>query len=205
GTGYAVSLALDLVEDDDTVLVLNGDIPLIRKSSIEDFVNFHQKNNNSCSVLSTILEDPSTYGRVVRDNDNLFYKIVEHKDANEEELNIQEINTGIYAFKGIDLKESIKLIDSNNSQNELYLTDCIQILKDQDKKVGAFVGEDASEFYGINNKRELSRAEKILRRRVNNAYMEEGVIMETPEIITIEPGVEIGRDTVISGYVKILG
>lgn len=205
GTGYAVSLALDLVEDDDTVLVLNGDIPLIRKSSVEDFVNFHQTNNNSCSVLSTILEDPSTYGRVVRDNDNLFYKIVEHKDANEEELNIQEINTGIYAFKGIDLKESIKLIDSNNSQNELYLTDCIQILKDQDKKVGAFVGEDASEFYGINNKKELARAEKILRKRVNDSYMEKGVIMETPEIITIEPGVEIGRDTIISGYVKILG
>lgn len=205
GTGYAVSLSLDLISDEDTVLVLNGDIPLIKKSSIESFLAYHIKESNSCTVLSTLLDNPSGYGRIVRDNNNLFYKIVEHKDANKEELQINEINTGIYAFKGVDLKESIKLIDSNNSQNELYLIDCIQILKDKSKKVGAFIGDDAREFYGINNKKELSNAEKILRMRVNDYYMESGVIMETPEIITIEPGVEIGRDTVISGYVKILG
>lgn len=205
GTGYAVSLALDLIEDEDNVLVLNGDIPLIKKTSIEKFMEFHKENNNACSVLSCLLENPKTYGRIVRDNDNLFHKIVEDKDASPEELKINEINTGIYAFKGKDLKESIKLIDSKNSQNELYLTDCIQILKNNGKKVNAFIGEDPSEFYGINNKKELARAEKILRKRVNDAYMEDGVIMETPDIITIQPGVEIGKDTVISGLVKILG
>lgn len=205
GTGYAVSLALDEIDDDDTVLVLNGDIPLIRKESIKNFLDYHKKENNSCSVLSTLIDDPSGYGRIVRDNNSNFIKIVEHKDANDIELSINEINTGIYAFKGINLRQSIELIDSNNSQNELYLTDCIKVLKDKSKKVGAFISKDPNEFYGINNKKELAIAEKILRKRINNFYMESGVIMETPEIITIEPGVEIGSDTVISGYVKILG
>lgn len=205
GTGYAVSLALDNISDDDIVLVLNGDIPLIRKSSIKDFLDFHKIEKNSCSVLSTMVDNPKTYGRIVRDNDNLFYKIVEDKDANEDELKINEINIGIYAFTGIDLKESISLIDANNSQNELYLTDCIEILQEKSKKIGAFIGQDPTEFYGINNKKELSIAEKTLRKRINDSYMEEGVIMETPEIISIEPGVEIGKDTILSGYVKIFG
>ncbi|MDD7306300.1 MAG: bifunctional UDP-N-acetylglucosamine diphosphorylase/glucosamine-1-phosphate N-acetyltransferase GlmU [Peptoniphilaceae bacterium] len=206
GTGYAVSLALDLINDDDIVLVLNGDIPLIKKESIERFLTYHKKENNACTVLTTFLKDPKGYGRIVRDKNGFFYKIVEDKDASKEEINIKEINIGIYAFNGLDLKESIGLInDSNNSQHELYITDCIQILKNKDKKVNAYISEDYTEFYGINNKYELQRAEKILRRRVNKAYMEEGVIMETPEIITIEPGVKIGKDTIISGYVKILG
>ncbi|MGO3018911.1 MAG: bifunctional UDP-N-acetylglucosamine diphosphorylase/glucosamine-1-phosphate N-acetyltransferase GlmU [Anaerococcus sp.] len=205
GTGYAVSLALNEIEDNDTVLVLNGDIPLIRKESIKSFLNYHINENNSCTVLSTLINNPSGYGRIVRDNASNFMKIVEHKDADDKELLINEINTGIYAFKGINLRESIGLIDSNNAQNELYLTDCIKILNENSKKVGAYIAEDSNEFYGINNKKELAIAEKILRKRINDFYMDNGVIIETPEIITIEPGVEIGFDTVISGYVKILG
>lgn len=205
GTGYAVSLALDLVNDDDDVLVLNGDIPLIKKDSIEKFINFHRSKSYACSVLSTLVDDPKGYGRIVRDKQNLLYKIVEDKDTSEQEAKIKEINTGIYAFNGKKLKESIGEIDSKNSQNELYLTDCVEILKNENNKVGAYLGEDPSEFYGINNKKELVRAEKILRTRINDSYMEDGVIMQTPDIITIEPGVEIGKDTVISGYVKILG
>lgn len=205
GTGYAVSLALDKISDEDTVLVLNGDIPLIRKTSIEKFLDYHISKDNACTVLSTLLENPRGYGRIVRDKSDNFIKIVEDKDANNKELLINEINTGIYAFRGEDLKKSLSLIDSDNSQNELYLTDCIKILKDKSMQVDGYISKDPSEFYGINNKKELAKAEKILRKRVNDSYMEKGVIMETPDIITIEPGIEIGKDTVISGYVKIIG
>lgn len=205
GTGYAVSLALDEIDDKDTVLILNGDIPLITKKSIENFIKYHEKEENSCTVLSTVVQNSTGYGRIVRDENSKFIKIVEHKDAKKNELLINEINIGIYAFKGEDLKKSITLLETNNSQNELYLTDCVKILKNKSLKVGAFLSENSSEFYGINNKKELSEAEDILRKRINDEYMQEGVIMQTPDIISIEPGVKIGRDTVISGYVKITG
>lgn len=205
GTGYAVSLALDEVSDKDTVLVLNGDIPLITKKSLESFIDFHKRNDNSCSVLSTVFEKPAGYGRIIRDKGFNFLEIIEDKDCSDVQKEIAEINIGIYAFNGKDLKEAIKKLDNNNSQNELYVTDCIGIIKDSGKKIGAFKASDPSQFYGINNKYELAKATAILRDRVNKSYMLNGVIIETPDIVTIDPSAKIGIDTVISGPVKILG
>lgn len=205
GTGYAVSLALDKIDDNDDVLILNGDIPLILKDSIEKFMNYHIENENSCTILSTLLEDPTGYGRIIRDDNGKFLKIVEEKDTNPDQKLVKEINIGIYAFKGSKLKESIKKIDTNNSQNELYLTDCLGILNEMQEKVGVFVDKDPNQFYGINNKLELERASKILRQRINNEYMLSGVIIEFPDLVSIEKGVSIGIDTEISGNVKIYG
>ena len=205
GTGYAASLAIDHIEDDDSVLVLNGDIPLISKESLEEFVKHHEETSSNVSVLSTLIENPKGYGRIVRSEDGVFTQITEDRDLMDEQKSIKEINTGIYVFKGKDLKESIKEIDTNNDQNELYLTDCISIISEAGNKASAFLNENSDLFYGINNKKELADATRILRKRINDSYMLEGVIIETPEQVTIEPGVKIGRDTVISGNVKILG
>ncbi|MDU3153595.1 MAG: UDP-N-acetylglucosamine diphosphorylase/glucosamine-1-phosphate N-acetyltransferase, partial [Anaerococcus hydrogenalis] len=118
---------------------------------------------------------------------------------------VNEINVGIYAFKGKDLKESLKKIDTNNSSNEYYLTDCIEILNNDGKKVESFVACDPDQFYGINNKKELAYAAKLLRERINEYHMLNGVIIENPSIVNIEKDVKIGKDTIISGPCKILG
>lgn len=205
GTGYAASLALYEISDDDQVLVLNGDIPLITKSSLEEFISNHIKSNNSASVLSTKVVNPASYGRIIRDDKGEFIGIVEHKDLKINQDIINEINTGIYIFKGYDLKESISKLDTDNEQSELYLTDCIEILYNDGKKVMAFTANDPDEFYGINNKKELVQAKKILQRRVNENHMLNGVTIEDPEMTVIDPEAKIGMDTIISGPVKILG
>lgn len=205
GTGYAASLAIDNIDDNDQVLVLNGDIPLITKDSLKEFINNHVANVNSASVLSTRVSNPFAYGRIIRDESGEFIGIVEQKDLKLNQDIIDEINTGIYIFKGDDLKNALSKLGTDNTQNELYLTDCIEILHNEGKKVMAFTASDPEEFYGINNKKELAEAAKILQKRVNDNHMINGVIIETPETVFIDPRVEIGRDTVISGPVKILG
>lgn len=204
GTAYAVSMVLDLLDDNDNVMILNGDIPLITKQSLIDFINFHNKHSNSLTVMSTKINDPSGYGRIIRE-DGKFKKIVEQKDASYEQLLINEVNVGIYAFKAFDLKAAIKKIDKNNESNEYYLTDCIEILVKDDKRVESFTANDSYQFYGINNKIELADARKILVKRINNYHMLNGVIIENPDIVSIEKDVKIGRDTIISGPCKILG
>lgn len=205
GTGYAASLAIDQIADDDQVLVLNGDIPLITKASLKEFVENHVEANSNASVLSTRVLNPKSYGRIIRDDNGDFIGIVEHRDLDISQLVIDEINTGIYIFKGQDLKEALAKLDTNNDQSELYLTDCIEILYNAGKKVMAFTASDADEFYGINNKKELAEAKKILQKRVNENHMLNGVIIENPEMAIIDPEVKIGMDTIISGPVKILG
>ncbi|MDU5229095.1 bifunctional UDP-N-acetylglucosamine diphosphorylase/glucosamine-1-phosphate N-acetyltransferase GlmU [Anaerococcus octavius] len=205
GTGYAASLALNEISDNDQVLVLNGDIPLITKSSLEEFISNHIENDNSASVLSTKVKNPINYGRIIRDDSGDFIGIVEHKDLKLNQDIINEINTGIYIFKGSDLKLALSKLDTNNEQSELYLTDCIEILYNDGKKVMAFTASDPDEFYGINNKKELAEAKKILQKRVNENHMLNGVVIEDPEMAIIDPEVIIGKDTIVSGPVKILG
>ncbi|WP_394011559.1 bifunctional UDP-N-acetylglucosamine diphosphorylase/glucosamine-1-phosphate N-acetyltransferase GlmU [Anaerococcus cruorum] len=205
GTGYAASLAIDEISDDDQVLVLNGDIPLITKASLKEFVENHVETNSNASVLSTRVLNPKSYGRIIRDDNGDFIGIVEHRDLDISQLVIDEINTGIYIFKGQDLKEALAKLDTNNDQSELYLTDCIEILYNESKKVMSFTASNADEFYGINNKKELAEAKKILQKRVNENHMLNGVIIEDPETAIIDPEVKIGMDTIISGPVKILG
>ena len=205
GTGYAASLASDQIEDSDTVLVLNGDIPLITKASIKEFIENHQQSKSKASVLSTKVLNPVGYGRIIRDDKGEFIGIVEHKDLKLAQTSIDEINTGIYAFNGKEFKDSVNSLSSDNEQNELYLTDCIEIIYSKGEKVMAFTANDPNEFYGINNKKELAEASKILRKRINDNHMLNGVIIENPEIAYIDPSVKIGQDTIITGPVKLLG
>lgn len=205
GTGYAVSLALEEIADDDTVLILTGDIPLITGKTLKSFVDYHKDYKSIATVLTATIEDPTGYGRVVKDEQGNMLKIVEHKDCSEEELEIKEFNSGIMALQGKALKDSISKLDTDNEQGELYLTDIFEILREEGGNISTFLIDDVEEVYGINSKLQLAEAEKIMKRRVNEKFMIDGVVMEDPERTFIEPGVEIGRDTYIGSGVRIFG
>ncbi|WP_297376689.1 bifunctional UDP-N-acetylglucosamine diphosphorylase/glucosamine-1-phosphate N-acetyltransferase GlmU [uncultured Helcococcus sp.] len=205
GTGYAVKLAEDFIGDNDNILVLTGDVPLISKETIVGLMDKHNKENNLATVLTADFEDPSGYGRIVKNENGQFQKIVEHKDCSPEELEVKEINSGIQVFNGEKLKYALNKLDTNNSQGELYLTDVFDILQEEKGKIDTYKLSDNEEIMGINDKIQLAQVEKVMRRRINESYMRDGVILENPETITIEKGVKIGRDTIIEQNTKILG
>ncbi len=205
GTGYAVSLVLNEIEDNDKVLILTGDTPLIKGETLEKFMDYHNSNNNTATVLTAEIEDPTGYGRIVKDTDGSLLKIVEHKDCNEEQLLIKEFNSGFMAINGDALKNSINKLDQDNTQGEMYLTDIFEIIREEGKKISTFLIDDVEEVYGINSKVQLSVAEEVLRKRINEKFMSEGVIMENPSNIFIEDSVIIGKDTEIRSGVRITG
>ncbi|MFM1524379.1 MULTISPECIES: bifunctional UDP-N-acetylglucosamine diphosphorylase/glucosamine-1-phosphate N-acetyltransferase GlmU [Helcococcus] len=205
GTGYAVKLAESHIDDDDKILVLSGDVPLIQSETIKNMINYHIEVQNDATVLSAIFENPFGYGRIVTDSKGKLVKIVEHKDANDNEILINEINSGIYLFNGERLKYALSKLDTNNAQGELYLTDVFEILKQDKSNISTYNVKDNNEIKGINTKVQLSEVEKIMRKRINDEYMLNGVILENPETTTIQKGVKIGKDTIIESNVKILG
>ena len=205
GTGYAVSLALDEVSDEDTVLILTGDTPLIKGSTLKDFVNYHNDNDNVATVLTAVAKDPTDYGRIIKDEEGYFLKIVEHRDCTPEQLKIREYNSGLMVLKGKALKDAISRLDRDNDQGEMYLTDIFQIIREDGEKISTFLIGDEMEVHGINSKLQLSQAQEMLRQRINTKFMKEGVVMENPSNIYIEDSVKIGRDTTICSGAKITG
>lgn len=162
GTGNAVLVAENnLIDADYSVLILAGDVPLLRAKTLLNFIERHNLNKSECSVLSTNAPNPTGYGRIVRDKDGNFLKITEHKDANENELKISEINSGIFLVNSKILFESLKKISNNNTQKEYYLTDIIEIMKNDNRKVFAFDCAEFNELQGINTTEELLKAEKF--------------------------------------------
>ncbi|MBP2025963.1 bifunctional UDP-N-acetylglucosamine diphosphorylase/glucosamine-1-phosphate N-acetyltransferase GlmU [Peptoniphilus stercorisuis] len=197
GTGFAVKQAVGDFDDNDTVVVLNGDTPLIREQTLDGFLQFHEQGHFSCTILTADLKDPTGYGRIVRDDDAKIVKIVEQKDASEKEKLIREINSGIFAFNGGDLKRALESLDTDNAQGELYLTDVVKILVSEKKKIGGFKLRDKREILGVNNREHLSNCTEIMKERVNKKFMENGVTLIDPNNTYIEPSVEIGFDTII--------
>ena len=196
GTGHAVKCAIDFLKGKKGVVgVFAGDAPLIKPETIEKLFETHNENNNQATLLSSIVEDPTGYGRVVRDGEEVL-KIVEHKDCTEEELKINEMNAAIYCFDIESLLNSLEKLSNDNKQGEYYLTDVIGILKNEGKKVGA-LSIDYEETIGVNSRVQLAEAENILRKRINNRHMENGVTLIDPNSTYIGDDVEIGRDTVI--------
>ncbi|WP_281703637.1 bifunctional UDP-N-acetylglucosamine diphosphorylase/glucosamine-1-phosphate N-acetyltransferase GlmU [Parvimonas micra] len=205
GTGYAVQLAVDEIRDDDSVLILSGDTPLIKGETLQKLLEEHIAMNSKATVLTAFINDTTGYGHIIKDNNGKFLKIVEDKDATIEEKRVKEINSGIYVFNGRALKNSITKIDQNNVQNELYLTDAIKVLVQDGEHVSTYKLDDIEEIYGINSKLQLFEAEKIMRYRINSEYMKNGVIMENPENTVIEKGISIGIDTFIGSGARIFG
>lgn len=203
GTGHAVKMAKDYIDDEDTVLVLCGDTPLIKEETIKKLFDYHKDNKYHATVLTTIIENPTGYGRIIRDENDDLLKIVEQKDATDKEKETKEINSGIYCFNGKSLRESLELIDNNNAQSEYYLTDTIKIIREKGNKVGAFNGSKIEELMGVNSRVELSKAEQIMKQRINELHMVNGVTIIDTTSTYIECDVEIGNDTIIYPGVMI--
>lgn len=196
GTGHAVICAKEFLKDKKGVVaIFTGDTPLIKQETIERLVENHINNKNAATILTALVEDPTGYGRIVR-KDNQVLKIVEHKDCNEEELKINEMNSGIYCFDIELLVDALEKLNNNNEQGEYYLTDIIEILKSQNKPIGAVI-TDYEETIGVNSRIQLAQAEEILKNRINLKHMENGVTLIDPKTTYIGIDVEIGKDTII--------
>lgn len=206
GTGHAVMQAGEYIKNTDGyVVILNGDTPLITADTIKNAVEYHKNNANSATVITAILDNSTGYGRIVRDENDSVLKIVEQKDANEKELEIKEVNSGMYVFNAPELSYALEKITPNNAQGEYYLTDTLSILLESGKKIGAFVLDDNDEIRGINDRLQLSEAEKIMRRRINVSHMISGVTMIDPDNTYIESSVVIEPDAIIEPNVSLLG
>ena len=164
GTGHAVMMAEPLLAGfDGDLVVLCGDMPLVRPESIKGLIDERHKFNAAAVVLTTILEDPACYGRILRDNDAFLKAIVEYRDADDNIRKIKEVNTATYCFDWKELKPILSRLDDNNDQREYYLTDSIAILVNNGRKVSALVAADPAEGFGINSEDELSAVEKLLK------------------------------------------
>ncbi len=198
GTGHAVLQAEQEITkaECETVLVLNGDMPLITADTLQKAYAFHKEKQNSVTVVGASFEQPDGYGRLIIENGTLT-GIVEHKDATEDQKKIQEINAGIYFFETASLLAALSKLTNNNAQNEYYLTDTIEIIRSENGKAGAYIVEDKKEISGCNTRAELAYADKVMRLRINRMLMDQGVTIINPENTYIEQGVQIGKDTII--------
>lgn len=198
GTGHAVKMGASFFENQEIdVLVLYGDTPLISSKTMTDFIKYHRENDFAASLISTKVSDPTGYGRIVRDASDLFTRIVEHKEATEEEMAIDEINSGICLFKATLLSEYLDRLKNNNAQGEYYLTDVFEALKNDAHSIGAFIADNPDELMGINNRVQLAEAEVYAQQVIIKKHQENGVTILSPCATTIERDVIIGMDTVV--------
>lgn len=206
GTGHAVMQAQELLGGKQgTTLVITGDTPLLTAETLKNLFDYHQGKNASATILTAHAEDPTGYGRIIRDHVGIVERIVEQKDASEEEARVQEINTGTFCFDNELLFEALAKTDTNNTQGEYYLTDIIEILKKEGKAVAAYQMADFDEAMGVNDRVALSTANKIMHRRLNEMHMRNGVTFIDSDTTYIDEGVVIGSDTVIEAGVTIKG
>ncbi len=208
GTGDAVNAAGEFLENVDSILlVLSGDVPMISSETLKALIQKHNKQHGAaCTVLTVRLKDPHGYGRVIRDESGSFEKIVEQKDATDEEKQIDEINSGIYCFDTKKLFAALAKVSNNNAQGEYYLTDVPSILREQGDDIAIFQCEDANEIEGVNDRRQLAKMEKTIRRRtVKKLMMESGVTFVDPKAAYISGRAKIGRDTIIYPNVTVEG
>ncbi len=198
GTAHAVIQAKEMLAGKKgTTIVVCGDTPLIRAETMEALFNHHQELAAKATILTARIEDPTGYGRIIRNESGLVEKIVEHKDATEAERAINEINTGTYCFDNEALFEALLKVSNDNVQGEYYLPDVIEILKEQGEIVTAFQTDKFEETIGVNDRIALSTAERIMRKRINEDHMRNGVTLIDPDNTYIETDVQIGQDTVI--------
>ncbi len=197
GTGHAVMCAKEFLKNKEGyVAIFTGDAPLIQKSSIEKLMKFAEDGEFDGVVLTALLENPFGYGRIIRDEIGEVNKIVEHKDCSKEELKVNEINSGMYCFKIKRLLESLDKISNDNSQGEYYLPDVIKIIKSEKGSIGA-ISIPFDEIIGVNSRVQLAQAEKIMRERINDMHMDNGVTMIDPQSTYIDSEVIIEGDVVV--------
>lgn len=206
GTGHAVEQTKPLLgEFDGTILVIYGDTPLLTTSTLEELVEKHEKRSAAATILTTEVEDPSGYGRIVRDSEGQVARIVEDKDTTDQEAKIKEINTGICCFDSQLLWSTLGEVTPDNAQEEYYLTDVPEILAKKGNLVTALVTANSQETVGVNTRKHLAEAESILRRRICEQHLEAGVTIIDPENTYIDSSVEIGQDSIIYPFTFLEG
>ena len=210
GTGDAVNSARALLADSDsTLLVLSGDVPMIKRSTLEALVRLHNDHHGrgaACTVLTVKLQDPTGYGRVIRDELGTFDRIVEQKDGSPDELAVNEINSGIYCFDTKKLFAALKQVGNQNAQGEYYLTDVPRIMCAAGEDIAIYLHDDAAEIEGVNDRRQLSAMERTIRTRtVERLMLESGVTFTDPAAAYVSDEATVGRDTVIYQNVTIEG
>lgn len=198
GTGDTVKQALALLNGrKGKVVVLSGDVPILRPSTLKNLIRKSIKDKEYATVLTAIYENPTGYGRIIRDIGGNVKSIVEEKDANDEEKLINEIGAGVYCFDIEELALAIQKITNDNAQGEYYLTDVIKIMNEKGLKTGAVIVEDNTEILGVNDRVQLELVTQILKIRINTELMESGVTIEDIDSTYIYDDVQIGTDTVI--------
>lgn len=198
GTGHAVSMALPYLKDfDGEVIILCGDTPLITSETIKEFVEYHRENKSDLTVMSAIFENPTNYGRIIRNQDGSLNSIVEEKDATPEQKAVKEINAGIYCINWAKIKPAFNELTSNNAQGEYYLTDIIKWGNEKNLSVNAYTLKNNEEIFGINSKAHLAEATKMLNNRIIQKHLDNGVQIIDPATTWISPETEIGADTII--------
>ncbi len=206
GTGHAVLCTEEALKvKNTTVMILCGDTPLIQTETLRSMFSQHQQTKSVITVMTTFLDNPTNYGRIITDADNNVLSIVEEKDASPEVKEIQEINAGIYCVDGEFLFDSLKQVGTENAQGEVYLTDIVSIAVSQGLKVRKYTNPSPMDVLGVNSRIELAEAHRELQLRFNRKKMLAGVTMYSPETILISPMVSIGQDTIVHEGVAITG
>ena len=207
GTGDAVESARSELENSDSlVLILSGDVPLIKPETLRKLIEHHNNAGAACTILSVRLENPTGYGRIIRDSNDSFQKIVEHRDATEEQRVVKEINSGLYCFEAKELYQALRKIEPANDQGEYYLTDVAEIILASGGKVSVYLHNDSREVSGINTRAELAEFENLIRRSaIRKLMIEDGVTFIDPSHAYISAEAQIGRDTIIYPNVTVEG
>lgn len=201
GTGDAASVGMSALSGDDydedsTIVVLPGDTPLLRPETLRELVDVHIECSNAATLLTSVMEDPTGYGRVIRKADGQASRIVEHRDADPEELDVHEVCTSIYAFRRDLLGPALRKLTTDNAQGEYYLTDVISVLGSMGHRIGC-VQAPSRETQGVNDRWQLAKAERELRARTNRGWLMNGVTMLDPRQTFIDVTVTIGRDVTL--------
>jgi bifunctional UDP-N-acetylglucosamine pyrophosphorylase / glucosamine-1-phosphate N-acetyltransferase len=205
GTGHAMQTAKRALGRAKFAVVLPGDAPLVRTDTLKALIAAHHNGNAAATVLSAVLADPSGYGRVVRKSETAVSAIVEESQLTDEQREINEINSAIYCFTLEKLWPALAQVKPNNKHRELYLTDAIAVLNAKGETVLAQVAADSREVLGCNTRADLAEVDRVFRERKRNALMDDGVTIQLPETVLIDPDVTAGEDTIIEPGVQLLG
>ncbi len=205
GTGHAVLCAEAACAGADEVLILCGDTPLITPQTLKAMIEAHHQNEADLTLMTTVVEQPFGYGRIIRDSQGGLHSIVEEKDASEAERRIREINAGIYLVKRDLLFSSLRQVGTDNAQGEVYLTDIVALARQEELRVLPFQHTSAIDVLGVNSRVELAQAQSILQERRNRELMQSGVTMECPATTLVAADSSIGPDTILQANTRIFG
>jgi bifunctional UDP-N-acetylglucosamine pyrophosphorylase/glucosamine-1-phosphate N-acetyltransferase len=208
GTGDAVAAAAALIDPTSTVVVINGDVALLTAEAIQKLVEAHEAAGAAATMATMELDEPGAYGRVIRDADGSVLRVAEAKtagDATPEELQIREVNSGVYAFDGAALAAALQMLDADNAQGELYLPDVLPAMRAAGRTIAAHPIGDPDLTHGVDDRVDLAYAHRVAQRRIHEEHMLNGVTIVDPASTRIDAGITIGRDTVVEPFAQLKG